>query len=55
MRMLLRDTAARVNSADPGFTAPDLNGHRARHAPIPGSGADAIQVALRWSTLLSFH
>jgi hypothetical protein len=31
MRMLVRDTAARANSADPGFTVTNLNGHRGTH------------------------
>ena len=30
---LLRDTAIKVNSADPGYTATDLNGHRGPNHP----------------------
>ena len=41
----LRDTAIRVNSADPGYTATDLNGHRG-HQTIPEGAAEAIRLAL---------
>jgi hypothetical protein len=51
---MLRDTAFRVDAADPGFTATDLNGHRGTQA-IPGSAAEAIRLALRRSTLRSFR
>ncbi len=41
----LRSTAIKVNSADPGFTATDLNGHRGRQT-IPEGAAEAIRLAL---------
>jgi NAD(P)-dependent dehydrogenase (short-subunit alcohol dehydrogenase family) len=41
----LRDTAIKVNSADPGFTATDLNGHRGLQT-IPEGAAEAIRLAL---------
>ena len=41
----LRDTAIKVNSADPGYTATDLNGHRGRQT-IPEGAAEAIRLAL---------
>jgi NAD(P)-dependent dehydrogenase (short-subunit alcohol dehydrogenase family) len=41
----LRDTAIKVNSADPGYTATDLNGHRG-HQTIPQGAAEAIRLAL---------
>jgi NAD(P)-dependent dehydrogenase (short-subunit alcohol dehydrogenase family) len=41
----LRDTAIKVNSADPGYTATDLNGHRG-HQTIPEGAAEAIRLAL---------
>jgi NAD(P)-dependent dehydrogenase (short-subunit alcohol dehydrogenase family) len=41
----LRDTAIKVNSADPGYTATDLNGHRG-HQTIPEGSAEAIRLAL---------
>jgi NAD(P)-dependent dehydrogenase (short-subunit alcohol dehydrogenase family) len=41
----LRDTTIKVNSADPGFTATDLNGHRG-HQTIPEGAAEAIRLAL---------
>jgi NAD(P)-dependent dehydrogenase (short-subunit alcohol dehydrogenase family) len=41
----LRDTAIKVNSADPGYTATDLNGHRAKQT-IPEGAAEAIRLAL---------
>jgi len=41
----LRDTAIKVNSADPGFTATDLNGHRG-HQTIPEGAAEAIRLAM---------
>jgi NAD(P)-dependent dehydrogenase (short-subunit alcohol dehydrogenase family) len=42
---LLRDTAIKVNSADPGFTATDLNRHRGTQT-IPEGAAVAIRLAL---------
>jgi NAD(P)-dependent dehydrogenase (short-subunit alcohol dehydrogenase family) len=42
---LLRDTAIKVNSADPGYTATDLNGHRGTQT-IPEGAAEAIRLAL---------
>jgi NAD(P)-dependent dehydrogenase (short-subunit alcohol dehydrogenase family) len=42
---LLRDTAIKVNSADPGYTATDLNGHRGTQT-IPEGSAEAIRLAL---------
>ncbi len=42
---LLRDTAIKVNSADPGYTATDLNGHRGLQT-IPEGAAEAIRLAL---------
>ena len=42
---LLRDTAIKVNSADPGYTATDLNGHRGVQT-IPQGAAEAIRLAL---------
>ena len=41
----LQDTGIKVNSADPGFTATDLNGHRGRQS-IPEGAAAAIHLAL---------
>jgi NAD(P)-dependent dehydrogenase (short-subunit alcohol dehydrogenase family) len=41
----LRDTAIKVNSADPGYTATDLNGHRG-HQTIPEGAAETIRLAL---------
>ncbi|VFU08465.1 SDR family NAD(P)-dependent oxidoreductase [Methylocella tundrae] len=41
----LRDTGLKVNSADPGFTATDLNGHRGRQT-IPEGAAEAVRLAL---------
>ena len=41
----LRDTAIKVNSADPGYTATDLNGHRGTQT-IPEGAAEAIRLAL---------
>jgi NAD(P)-dependent dehydrogenase (short-subunit alcohol dehydrogenase family) len=41
----LRDTFIKVNSADPGYTATDLNGHRG-HQTIPEGAAEAIRLAL---------
>jgi NAD(P)-dependent dehydrogenase (short-subunit alcohol dehydrogenase family) len=41
----LRDTSIKVNSADPGFTATDLNSHRG-HQTIPQGAAAAIRLAL---------
>jgi NAD(P)-dependent dehydrogenase (short-subunit alcohol dehydrogenase family) len=42
---LLRDSAIKVNSADPGYTATDLNGHRGLQT-IPEGAAEAIRLAL---------
>ena len=42
---LLGDTAIKVNSADPGYTATDLNGHRGLQT-IPQGAAEAIRLAL---------
>jgi len=42
---LLRDTAIKVNSADPGYTATDLNGHRGSQT-VPEGAAEAIRLAL---------
>jgi hypothetical protein len=42
---LLRDSRIKVNSADPGYTATDLNGHRGTQT-IPEGAADAIRLAL---------
>jgi NAD(P)-dependent dehydrogenase (short-subunit alcohol dehydrogenase family) len=42
---LLRDTAIKVNSANPGYTATDLNGHRGTQ-PIHEGAAEAIRLAL---------
>jgi NAD(P)-dependent dehydrogenase (short-subunit alcohol dehydrogenase family) len=41
----LRDTAIKVNSADPGYTATDLNGHRGTQT-IPEGSAETIRLAL---------
>jgi NAD(P)-dependent dehydrogenase (short-subunit alcohol dehydrogenase family) len=41
----LRETGIKVNSADPGFTATDLNGHRGRQT-IPEGAAAAVHLAL---------
>jgi NAD(P)-dependent dehydrogenase (short-subunit alcohol dehydrogenase family) len=41
----LRDTSIKVNSADPGYTATDLNGNRG-HQTIPEGAAEAIRLAL---------
>jgi NAD(P)-dependent dehydrogenase (short-subunit alcohol dehydrogenase family) len=41
----LRGTAIKVNSADPGYTATDLNGHRG-HQTIPEGAAEIIRLAL---------
>jgi NAD(P)-dependent dehydrogenase (short-subunit alcohol dehydrogenase family) len=42
---LLRDSRIKVNAADPGFTATDLNGHRGTQT-IPEGAAEAIRLAL---------
>jgi NAD(P)-dependent dehydrogenase (short-subunit alcohol dehydrogenase family) len=42
---LLRDTAIKINSADPGYTATDLNGHRGTQT-VPEGSAEAIRLAL---------
>lgn len=41
----LRDTSIKVNSADPGFTATDLNGHRGYQTTEEGAAA-AVRLAL---------
>lgn len=41
----LRDTAIKVNSADPGFTATDLNQHRGTQT-IEEGAAEAVRLAL---------
>jgi NAD(P)-dependent dehydrogenase (short-subunit alcohol dehydrogenase family) len=41
----LRGTAIKVNSADPGYTATDLNGFRG-HQTIPEGAAETIRLAL---------
>jgi NAD(P)-dependent dehydrogenase (short-subunit alcohol dehydrogenase family) len=41
----LRNTGIKVNSADPGFTATDLNAHRGR-LTIPDGAAAAVRLAL---------
>jgi NAD(P)-dependent dehydrogenase (short-subunit alcohol dehydrogenase family) len=42
---VLRETSIKVNSADPGYTATDLNGHRGTQT-IPEGAAEAIRLAL---------
>jgi NAD(P)-dependent dehydrogenase (short-subunit alcohol dehydrogenase family) len=41
----LRDTGVKVNSADPGYTATDLNGHRGTQTIAEGS-AETVRLAL---------
>lgn len=41
----LRDTAIKVNSADPGFTATEMNGHRG-HQTVEEGSAEVIRLAL---------
>jgi NAD(P)-dependent dehydrogenase (short-subunit alcohol dehydrogenase family) len=41
----LRDTAIKVNSADPGYTATDLNGHSGRQTIAEGA-AEPVRLAL---------
>ena len=41
----LRETPIKVNSADPGFTATDMNGHRGTQT-IPEGAAEAVRLAL---------
>ena len=41
----LRDTAIKVNSADPGFTATDLNGHRG-YQTVQEGAAETVRLAL---------
>jgi NAD(P)-dependent dehydrogenase (short-subunit alcohol dehydrogenase family) len=41
----LRGTAIKANSADPGYTATDLNGHRGTQT-VPEGAAEAIRLAL---------
>lgn len=40
----LRDTSIKVNSADPGFTATDLNQHRG-HQTVQEGAAEAVRLA----------
>jgi NAD(P)-dependent dehydrogenase (short-subunit alcohol dehydrogenase family) len=41
----LRDTSIKINSAEPGYTATDLNGHSG-HQTIPEGAAETIRLAL---------
>jgi NAD(P)-dependent dehydrogenase (short-subunit alcohol dehydrogenase family) len=41
----LKGSGIKVNSADPGYTATDLNGHRGTQT-IPEGAAEAIRLAL---------
>jgi NAD(P)-dependent dehydrogenase (short-subunit alcohol dehydrogenase family) len=41
----LRETPIKVNSADPGFTATDINGHRGTQS-VPEGSIEAIRLAL---------
>jgi NAD(P)-dependent dehydrogenase (short-subunit alcohol dehydrogenase family) len=41
----LRDTAIKVNSADPGYTATDLNGRRGRQTVAEGA-VEIVRLAL---------
>ncbi|WP_458246933.1 SDR family oxidoreductase [Streptomyces sp. MAI_2237] len=41
----LRDTPIKVNAANPGFTATDINGHRGHQTPAQGA-ATAVRLAL---------
>ncbi len=41
----LRDTAIKVNSANPGYTATDLNGHRG-HQTVEQGSAETVRLAL---------
>jgi NAD(P)-dependent dehydrogenase (short-subunit alcohol dehydrogenase family) len=41
----LKESGIKVNSADPGYTATDLNGHRGRQA-VPEGAAAAVRLAL---------
>lgn len=41
----LRDTAIKVNSTDPGFTATDMNGHRGTQT-IEEGAAEPVRLAL---------
>jgi NAD(P)-dependent dehydrogenase (short-subunit alcohol dehydrogenase family) len=41
----LRDTAIKVNSADPGYTATDLNGHRGTQ-PVAEGAVEIVRLAL---------
>jgi NAD(P)-dependent dehydrogenase (short-subunit alcohol dehydrogenase family) len=45
LAFLLRDTTIKVNSADPGYTATDLNARRGTQR-IPEGAAEAIRLAL---------
>jgi NAD(P)-dependent dehydrogenase (short-subunit alcohol dehydrogenase family) len=41
----LRDTAIKVNSADPGYTATDINQHQG-HQTVKQGAAEAVRLAL---------
>jgi NAD(P)-dependent dehydrogenase (short-subunit alcohol dehydrogenase family) len=41
----LRETAIKVNSANPGFTATDMNGHRG-HQTVEEGAAEPVRLAL---------
>jgi NAD(P)-dependent dehydrogenase (short-subunit alcohol dehydrogenase family) len=41
----LRETSLKVNSADPGFTATDLNSHRG-HQTVEEGAVEAVRFAL---------
>ena len=41
----LRESGIKVNSADPGFTATDLNQHRG-HQTVEQGAAEAVRLAL---------
>lgn len=45
LAFLLRDTSIKVNSADPGFTATDLNQHRG-HQTVEEGAAVIVKLAL---------
>jgi NAD(P)-dependent dehydrogenase (short-subunit alcohol dehydrogenase family) len=41
----LRDTSIKVNAADPGYTATDLNGNSG-HQTVPEGAAETVRLAL---------
>ena len=41
----LRDTSIKVNSADPGYTATDMNGHRG-YQTVEQEAAEAVRLSL---------